>query len=238
MSIRAIMPTSDRARASWSIGTLIAAWLVVVASGWCWVANYEFTINEPAAYGLVAEWPADSELERSQNLPTLVLFLHPKCPCSRATLHELNDLLKKIAASGSPLPAVLVVATVPKNAGEEWLRTDTVAQSENFPRGTVFIDHSGVEAARFGAMTSGTMMLFDASGARRFAGGITISRGHEGQSAGGDLLAGLLRGESGANTKSRDLPVFGCRLCLPVPVAGDDLAEHGTHQAAPTKSSI
>jgi len=232
------MPMTDRARPSWSIGALIAAWLIVVAVGWCWVAEYEFTINEPSAHGLVAEWPADSQLERSPNLPTLVLFLHPKCPCSRATLHELSELFKRTSDGGSPLPALVVVATVPPNAVEEWWKTDTMAQSENFPQGTVFIDHGGLEAARFGATTSGTMMLFDASGARRFAGGITMSRGHEGQSAGGDLLAGLLRGKSRPNLESRDLPVFGCRLCLPVPVASHDLVEHGTHQAAPTKSSI
>ena len=55
-------------------------------------------------------------------------------------------------------------------------------------------------------------MFFDGFGTRRFAGGITLSRGHEGPSAGCDRLAELL---SGKLRKTIELPAFGCRLCLP-----------------------
>ena len=55
-------------------------------------------------------------------------------------------------------------------------------------------------------------MWFDAKGQRLYSGGITASRGHEGDSVGGDAVAALLRGEP---TRTAGLPAFGCRLCLP-----------------------
>jgi hypothetical protein len=53
-------------------------------------------------------------------------------------------------------------------------------------------------------------MLFDASGALRYAGGITMSRGHEGDSAGSNALARILAGEQQAGR----FPAFGCPLVL------------------------
>jgi hypothetical protein len=74
---------------------------------------------------------------------------------------------------------------------------------------SVRIDEAGREAARFGATTSGHVLLYDRGGRLRFSGGITASRGHVGDNAGRAALLGLLiHGE----TERERTPVFGCPL--------------------------
>jgi hypothetical protein len=73
-------------------------------------------------------------------------------------------------------------------------------------------DHDGVEARRFGAATSGQVILYDARGTLLFSGGITPARGHSGDSTGRDaILALLIDGSSEAS----ETPVFGCSLFDP-----------------------
>jgi hypothetical protein len=57
-------------------------------------------------------------------------------------------------------------------------------------------------------------MLYDAEGTCRYAGGITIARGHEGDNAGRLALLKILEGDLNAPVT---FPAFGCRLCLPEP---------------------
>ena len=56
------------------------------------------------------------------------------------------------------------------------------------------------------------MSLYREDGKLLFSGGVTVSRGHEGDSAGGDLLYAILSQKSPAADQST--PVFGCRLCV------------------------
>jgi hypothetical protein len=70
-------------------------------------------------------------------------------------------------------------------------------------------DRNGVEAARFGAETSGFVTLFDVSGHLLFRGGITASRGHAGDNVGADAIVSLV---NGAPARHRQTPVFGCGL--------------------------
>jgi hypothetical protein len=72
---------------------------------------------------------------------------------------------------------------------------------------------AGQEAKLFGAKTSGDVLLFGANGKLIFAGGITASRGHEGDNPGADAMLKAL-GESRRNKVSTTTatPVFGCSL--------------------------
>jgi hypothetical protein len=223
-----------RARTGWSAGVVIAPWCCLLIVGWYFVERYEFDVNEPASLGVVANWPSGSALQRSPDRAILVLFLHPKCPCSRATIHELKRLLAATATAPAPAPDLIVVATVPPSADESWLNTDTIAESKQIAGAKLYVDRAGHEAARFGATTSGMVMLFDAAGALRFHGGITISRGHEGDSAGRDRLAELLRGE---RCDLIELPVFGCRLCLPKTTFASGQSSH-TEYSAPAEKFL
>ena len=65
------------------------------------------------------------------------------------------------------------------------------------------------EIKRFGAVTSGQTILYDADGNVEFSGGITLSRGHEGMSTGRSSIESILDGDE---PKTRETPVFGCLL--------------------------
>jgi hypothetical protein len=190
----------------------ITVWAVALAAGWWSLEVYDFGTNASLPSGFVDRWPDDSALVRHDGRPTMLLFLHPKCPCSRASLGELERLFSSIAGHTTSAPDLIVVATVPQAAPADWYHTDTVARALRLSNARLYIDREGVEAARFGATTSGSVMLFDPAGARQYAGGVTIARGHEGGNAGRDAIAQILRG---ARHVATGIPAFGCRLCLP-----------------------
>lgn len=91
--------------------------------------------------------------------------------------------------------------------GANLYATTAWALGARIPGAHRVIDHGSVEACRFGARISGEVMLFDASGALRFHGGVTPSRGHEGESEGADALDAALRGASEGFVVAR---IFGC----------------------------
>lgn len=212
MTEQAANPLPDRAWTNWSTGAVVAIWLVVIATGWWCLGTYAFSVNAPLGIGPVEHWPAETTVARQSDKPTLLLFLHPKCPCSQATLTELDQLLSSLKESAVGLPQLVVVATVPLAADDSWLDTATIQRAKLLPNAQLVVDPGGREAARFGATTSGFVMLFDKTGNRQFAGGVTAARGHEGPNIGCDRLTSILRGEA---TEFSETPAFGCRLCLP-----------------------
>ena len=46
-----------------------------------------------------AHWPADSQIALSRRGATLMLFAHPHCPCTRATLGELEKIVARCPGS-------------------------------------------------------------------------------------------------------------------------------------------
>ncbi len=78
----------------------------------------------------------------------------------------------------------------------------------------------GDEARRFGAATSGHVMLYDAAGRLHFSGGITPARGHEGDSLGRDAVIDLI--EAYRSAGRRCSPVFGCPLATPRTAPGPE----------------
>lgn len=231
-------PDSLRAAADWPARALIVVWLLAIAGGWYVFERHEFAKSDATSAQAVDRWPSDTMLPCDGERPALVLFIHPKCPCSRATLAELERLLAGKSESKAEPLQLIVIATVPQNTDEAWWDTATIAKSSALPGARLFVDRAGQEAARFGATTSGTVMYFEASGRCRYAGGITVTRGHEGRSAGGDVVEALVRGQS---VDSRSLPVFGCRLCLPETDPSREIAGHvgeRSNNSAPESQAI
>lgn len=192
----------------WSVGALV--WGVAAIGFWTWTTRYEFATPPETELASPAVWPADTRLVLSGDRPTLLFFMHPRCPCTRASVRELERTLARASLPGSRQPDLIVVAALPQGAGSAWRDTDTLRSAAKLPRAETFWDMSGIEASRFGVTTSGTIKLYDPSGKLLFSGGITISRGHEGDSAGGDRLCSSLNGTSRVLAEST--PVFGCRL--------------------------
>jgi hypothetical protein len=82
---------------------------VLIVVGVVWVAAIAFGFNRlwayagtPAPQGTApAEWPASSRLARVDGRPTIVMFAHPQCPCSRATVTELEKLVARTHAAAA-----------------------------------------------------------------------------------------------------------------------------------------
>jgi len=153
-------------------------------------------------------WPATSRLARRSDLPTLVMILHPRCPCSRASLTELDRLL---AGAGNKLQAHALFVR-PPGVGQGWEESDTWQQATSIPSLQVHVDPDGIEAAHFGAATSGQVTLYSPDGRLLFSGGITPARGHTGDSRGQQAIAALLTDRP---STSSDTAVFGCPLQEP-----------------------
>jgi hypothetical protein len=180
-----------------------ALWFAAICFGSVALLRYESRPDEPNA--ALRMWPAQSKLPLNENLPTLILFAHPKCPCTRATLGELSLLIARC----SKKVATTVIFTKPADVDDKWVDTDLWRSAEAIPGVTVLRDDSGVEARRFGAVTSGEVMLYARDGKLLFHGGITDARGHAGDNEGRTAIALLLEGKPCNTTTTR---VFGCRL--------------------------
>jgi hypothetical protein len=205
MSDDRAVPTSPdcppgRSRVVWAFAVV---WIMAVIAGlsvlWAWE-------NTPGAAGdAPAQWPADSGLSRAADAPTLILFAHPQCSCTQASLGEFAEILARATAP----PRTYIVFLKPIGFGVDWEKTDLWRAAVKLPGVTVIRDDDGLEATRFGVITSGQTVLYDQSGALLFSGGITGARGHAGDNAGRASLVSLL------NQDSADLSatsVFGCPL--------------------------
>jgi hypothetical protein len=182
---------------------LLAVWFVSVAAGMGALGLYATT---PGLQGEArSEWPADSGIARNLRRSTLLVFLHPHCPCSRATLAEVSRLLG--APSGDL--DVHVVFVQPPGAAAGWVKGPLWSDAEALEGVQIHADVDGVEATRFGVKTSGHVLLFDEHGQVRLSGGITPARGHEGDNPGRQAIVGR---EEIASTPPVTCPVFGCPL--------------------------
>ena len=180
-------------------------WLGAVAGGFAAAVRFEVTQGAPAS--LPREWPAAAPIARDAGLPTLLVFVHPRCPCTTATVGELARLL---AHCGDKVRTVVLCYSDPA-LGPDWAHTGTWSQAAAIPGVAVREDPLGAAARAFGAATSGQVCLYSRDGELRFEGGITPSRGHAGDNRGADALAALLLGGTGPDTSA----VFGCSLLGP-----------------------
>lgn len=177
-------------------------WLLVVGVGIRLVLKYD---NESGKTGLSpSSWPVISEIARSSKLPTLVMMVHPQCPCSRASISELEILM----AEETGRVNAEVVFVKPNGFPEKWEQTDLWQSATLIPGVAVRVD-DGTEARRFGSLTSGQVMLYSANGELLFSGGITASRGHLGDNDGRSSIQSLL---ANGSSEINNTPVFGCPL--------------------------
>src|SRR5262249_24925418 len=65
-------------------------------------------------------WPSTSSLPRDPGRATLVLFAHPRCPCTRASLSELEALLAHVSGGASSSLNPLVVMARPPGVDAAW----------------------------------------------------------------------------------------------------------------------
>jgi hypothetical protein len=186
------------------LGTV--SWLLVVGAGLGSLWSYSVSPGEAARPP--SEWPPGTRLRRIEALPTLVLFVHPHCPCSRATIGELARLM----AQAPGRMTTYVLFSRPPGVSTEWTRTDLRRSAARIPSASVSTDDDGNEARRFGAFTSGQALLYDGRGRLIFSGGITAARGHFGDNAGRSAIVAFVVDGERATPQT---PVFGCPLFDP-----------------------
>lgn len=160
--------------------------------------------TQPGDVGHVSSaWPSDSTIQPAPDRPTLVMLAHPQCPCTRASIEELAQIMARV--QGKVRAYVLFYA--PKGSSTDWENTGTRRSAARIPGVTVLSDVDGIEGERFGAETSGHTFLFDQGGRLLFNGGITASRGHSGDNAGESAIASLINNHASLQTHTF---VFGC----------------------------
>ncbi|HSI07376.1 MAG TPA: hypothetical protein VK985_02210 [Rariglobus sp.] len=179
--------------------------MAVVLAG-VWFMNADSFV--PSVAGKAAEaWPAETTLARNETGYTLVVALHPECPCSRATLEELGKIMAR--ADGRLRTQVWCVqyAEIADKAEQSALW----AQAKRIPGIDLRVDHEGREARRFDMRVSGETRLYGRSGELLFQGGITAARGHVGDNPGQETILNLITGHRTAGDM-KITPVFGCSL--------------------------
>jgi hypothetical protein len=185
---------------------LLTIWGLVVGVGMLLVGDY--AARPGVAASAPAQWPSESPIRPDGKRPTLLIFLHPRCPCSRASVAEFAS----ISSDCGDRVSVHAVLLQPEGGRERWGQSDIEADLADLPRLRIWPDRGGAETRRFGVSTSGHVLLYDPGGRLIFGGGITPARGHQGASGGGEAVRAGILGTGGGGPK---YPVFGCALATP-----------------------
>lgn len=178
-------------------------WLCALSLGLLGLMRYDAT---PGAAGAVpARWPHEVGLARASDRPTLVVALHPHCPCSSATMDTLEAMLAGTSAPPHIYLLFFADPSRPASWGDSplWQRAARLAAIR-------LRDPGGRLATRFGALTSGAVVAYDRHGVRGFAGGLTPARGQALRADGAAELAAEVFAESSGPATAT--PVFGCSL--------------------------
>jgi hypothetical protein len=102
-----------------------------------------------------------------------------------------------------------VLSVLPFGAPEGWAHTDLTETIAHIPNIIAASDIDAREATRFHALTSGQALLFSPTGQQLFAGGITASRGQDGENPGEQSIVSLV---NHGYPLILNTAVFGCSL--------------------------
>jgi len=197
-----------------TLGLATSIWLVVVASGIFFIeryANRSGDENQSAS-----SWPPSSHLSIANEKVTAILFAHPKCSCSEASVVELDHLMARTQS----VAKIYVVFVRPPMWSDADVKSDLWKQVAKIPGIESVIDNQGEEAKKFGALTSGMFFVYNTRGTLAFKGGITGSRGHVGDNVGLESAIEAIRGEVPKINHSK---TFGCALFSQSNVLDDGL---------------
>ena len=210
--------TSTQQRLAWIAATVL--WIGGVAAGLTALMRYD---NRPGASAKApVSWPAASPLARDVDGSTIVMLAHPRCDCTKASVAELAELM----ARAHQRPRAYVVFIRPALVGDDWVDTDLWREAAAIPGVRVVRDDRGDEAHRFGAQTSGQVVVYSKDGRLLYSGGTTGSRGKVGENLGrAAILAALDTG-----TPQQSAPVFGCSMFAPADLTAEEMTGH--HESA------
>ena len=134
----------------------IAVWLTSTAVGFGLWQEYEAT---PGAA------PAASQVLAATEHPRVVVYLHPRCPCSRATLDELALVLEQHRDA-----EVEIVFVRPPGVEAGWELGELWDRASALSGVRIRVDMDGTEAKAAGAATSGTVIYSNEAGRSALSG--------------------------------------------------------------------
>ncbi len=102
-------------------------WFLTVSAGVAFLWNYE---NTPGAAAAAApdQWPANSQIQRATDRATLVMMVHPHCPCTRASVGELARLM----AQTQGRVTAYVLFNKPLSLSKDWEQTDMLYDKDGY----------------------------------------------------------------------------------------------------------
>lgn len=178
-------------------------WIFLVCSGFYYNFRYD---TAPGRVGSPpVEWPAQKDLLPNPQTYTLVMVVHPRCSCSRASIEELSKIMTH--AQGKLEASLLFYA--PSTVSDDWVKADRWKEAQEIPGVRTLIDRDGALSNLFAISTSGQSSLYGKNGKLLFSGGITATRGHSGDNLGSQAIIDLINERSPA--RSRTLS-FGCDI--------------------------
>lgn len=182
------------------VATLAIVWGILTLSGMGWLMAYSGAPSQTIRP--LHHVPPNAGFE-SEGF-RMAMFIHPFCPCTAASLRELERLLPK---SDKPLETMLVFGA----ENLEWKANDSRlwGLAKNITSIHCKTDNEQKIRNSFHARVSGEVFLYSPHGELLFHGGITNGRGHEGANAGSESILSILN-ESRQNFIKT--PVYGCSL--------------------------
>jgi hypothetical protein len=181
----------------------IGLWLLAITAGFRVLVDYEMTPGPRTA--APSQWPSGTGLRLDPRRTNLVMFAHPQCPCSAASMNELAAIMTRCPQRVRATVCFVDLEGEPA----EWTHSSLWRDASAIPGVTVLADRNGRLAERFGSVTSGQVFVFDSDGRKLFSGGITGARGHEGDNHGRQAVIAFAHGDVCTTTAT---PVFGCSL--------------------------
>src|SRR5437867_4170198 len=125
----------------------IVGWLFFIFLGMHVLWDYDYTAGNTAT--ALAELPAINGIRGNTGRAILLMFVHPHCPCSRASVAELAVIM----ARSQHRVNGYVVFLQPAHYSHEWVQTALWDSAAAIPDVTPIIDNEGRYARQFGAET-------------------------------------------------------------------------------------
>jgi hypothetical protein len=183
--------------------TGLAIWLAGICATFAILWRYKLTPGQ--APDAPEHWPLVSAIHPAAGLANVVFVAHPRCPCTTASMAELVRLADEVHGRAE----IHVVIVKPDGTEPDFEQGAILDRARSIAGADVIVDVGGKEAERFGAVVSGSTIVYGADGTLLFRGGLTTARGHEGRGPAHDRILALL------DRRATDLataPTFGCAL--------------------------
>ena len=122
---------------------LIANWAIGLVSGFSLIVSHNFATGNVSSAPI--EWPDGINLESDANHPTLLVFIHPQCPCSSATIGELERLLADV----NQQVKCTILMVCPSDHVDQWMKSKNTERSKSIEGVQIVVDVDGTTAAKF-----------------------------------------------------------------------------------------